>query len=62
MNQKPFLNEVNYKSDNVVGFLGGGINNTYPSQFIADDEVQDMYNLSLDSYPAIRTRVRKNNV
>lgn len=56
MNQKPFLNEVTYKSDNVITFLSGGINNVYPSQFIADDEVQDMYNMSIDSYPTLRTR------
>lgn len=57
LNQKPYLNDVQYKSDNVISFLGGGINNIYPSQFIADDEVQDMHNLSLDNYPAIRTKV-----
>lgn len=57
MNTKPFLSEVHYKSDNVVGFLAGGINNVYPSQFIADDEVQDMYNLCIDKYPAITTKV-----
>ena len=57
MNTKPFLNDVTYKSDNVIGFLSGGINNIYPAQFIADDEVQDMYNISLDNYPAASTKV-----
>ena len=42
MNTKPFLNGVTYKSDNVINFLSGGINNIYPSQFISDDEVQDI--------------------
>ena len=57
MNTKPFLNGVTYKSDNVINFLSGGINNIYPSQFISDDEVQDMYNLSLDKYPALSSKV-----
>lgn len=57
MNTKPFLNNVTYKSDNIITYLAGGINNVYPSQAIADDEVQDMYNLCLDYYPSISTRV-----
>lgn len=57
MNTKPYLNAVHYQSDNVLSFIAGGINNVYPSQFIADDEVQEMENMSLDEYPSLRTRV-----
>lgn len=54
---KPFLNDVSFKSDNVISYLAGGINNVYPSQAISDDEVQDMYNLCIDNYPHVCTRV-----
>lgn len=54
---KPYLNNVTYKPDNVISFLAGGINNVLPGQFIADDEVQEMNNFSLDKYPALRTSV-----
>jgi len=57
MQQNPYLEAVHTKSDNVINYLGGGISNIYPAQFIQDDEAQDMYNMCLDSYPAIRTRI-----
>lgn len=57
MYRKPFLNNVNYKSDNVITLLSGGINNIYPNQFIADDETQELINFSLENYPALRTKV-----
>lgn len=34
----------------------------YPAQAIQDDECQDMYNLCLDKYPAIRTRIGRTMV
>lgn len=34
----------------------------YPGQAIQDDEVQDMYNMCLDNYPAIRTRIGRTMV
>ena len=57
MQALPYLNNVNYKSNNQINYLAGGINNIYPPENIQDDEVQDMYNMCLDNYPAIRTRV-----
>ena len=57
MQTLPYLNNVNYKSNNQINYLAGGINNIYPPENIQDDEVQDMYNMCLDNYPAIRTRV-----
>ena len=57
MQQLPYLNNVNYKSNNQINYLAGGINNIYPPENIQDDEVQEMYNMCLDNYPAIRTRV-----
>lgn len=55
--QNPYLQDIHYKSDNQINYLAGGISNVYPAQCIQDDECQDMYNLCLDNYPAIRTRV-----
>ena len=57
MQQNPYLEVVHSKSDNVISYLAGGISNIYPSQFIQDDEAQDMYNMCLDNYPALRTRI-----
>ena len=57
MQQNPYLEAVHTKSDNVISYLAGGISNIYPSQFIQDDEAQDMYNMCLDKYPALRTRI-----
>ena len=57
MQQNPYLEAVHSKSDNVISYLAGGIYNIYPSQFIQDDEAQDMYNMCLDNYPALRTRI-----
>lgn len=57
MQQNPYLEAVHSKSDNVISYLAGGISNIYPSQFIQDDEAQDMYNMCLDNYPALRTRI-----
>ena len=60
--QLPYLQDVHTKSNNQINYLSGGINNIYPSQAIADDECQDMYNLCLDKYPAIRTRIGRTMV
>lgn len=57
MQKLPYLNNVNYKSNNQINYLAGGISNIYPPENIQDDEVQDMYNMCLDDYPAIRTRI-----
>lgn len=57
MQQNPYLEAVHSKSDNVISYLAGGISNIYPSQFIQNDEAQDMYNMCLDNYPALRTRI-----
>lgn len=57
MKQLAYLNNVNYKSNNQINFLAGGISNIYPPENIQDDEAQDMYNMCLDNYPALRTRV-----
>lgn len=55
--QNPYLQNVNYKSDNQINYLAGGISNIYPPSCIQDDECQDMYNMCLDKYPAIRTKI-----
>ena len=57
MQPNPYLQDINYKSNNQINYLAGGISNIYPSQCIQDDECQDMYNMCLDKYPAIRTRI-----
>ena len=57
MQENTYLNNVNYKSNNQINYLAGGINNIYPAQNIQDDECQDMYNMCLDKYPAIRTKI-----
>lgn len=57
MQQNPYLETVHTKSDNVISYLAGGISNIYPAQNIQDDECQDMYNMCLDRYPALRTRI-----
>lgn len=57
MQQLPYLNNINYKSNNQINYLAGGINNIYPPENIQDDEVQEMYNICLDDYPAARTKV-----
>ena len=57
MQTLPYLNNVNYKSNNQINYLAGGISNIYPPENIQDDECQDMYNMCLDNYPAIRTRI-----
>ena len=57
MQQNPYLNNVQVKSNNQINYLAGGINNIYPPQNIQDDECQDMYNICLDKYPAARTRI-----
>lgn len=53
----PYLNDVHYKSNNQINYLAGGISNVYPPENIQEDECQDMYNMCLDDYPAIRTRI-----
>lgn len=60
--QLPYLQDIHIKSNNQINYLSGGISNVYPSQSIQDDEVQDMYNLCLDKYPAIRTIVGRTMV
>lgn len=57
MHTLPYLNNVNYKSNNQINYLAGGISNIYPPENLQDDECQDMYNMCLDNYPAIRTRI-----
>lgn len=57
MQTNPYLNNIQIKSNNQINYLAGGINNIYPPQNIQDDECQDMYNMCLDKYPAIRTRI-----
>lgn len=55
MQPNAYLNNIHYKSEDQINYLAGGINNIYPPQNIQDDECQDMYNMCLDKYPAIRT-------
>ena len=62
MQKLSYLNNVNYKSNNQINYLAGGISNIYPPENIQDDEVQDMYNMCLDNYPAIRTRIGRTMV
>lgn len=57
MQANPYLNNIQVKSNNQINYIAGGINNIYPPQNIQDDECQDMYNMCLDKYPAIRTRI-----
>lgn len=57
MQQNPYLNNIQVKSNNQINYLAGGINNIYPAQNIQEDECQDMYNICLDKYPAARTRI-----
>ncbi len=57
MQKNTYLDNITYKSNNQINYLSGGINNVYPAQSIQDNECQDMYNMCLDKYPAIRTRV-----
>ena len=57
MQTNPYLNNIHIKSNNQINYLAGGINNIYPPQNIQDDECQDMYNMCLDKYPAIRTKI-----
>lgn len=57
MQENNYLNNIQVKSNNQINYLAGGINNIYPPQNIQDDECQDMYNMCLDKYPAIRTRI-----
>ena len=60
--QLPYLQDIHTKSNNQINYLAGGISNVYPAQAIQDDECQDMYNLCLDKYPAIRTRIGRTMV
>ena len=62
MQTLPYLNDVHYKSNNQINYLAGGISNIYPPENIQDDEVQDMYNMCLDNYPAVRTRIGRTMV
>lgn len=55
--QNPYLEYIHTKSDNQINYLAGGINNIYPPQNLQDDECQDMYNMCLDNYPAISTKI-----
>ncbi len=57
MQQNQYLQNVQVKSNNQINYLAGGISNIYPPQNIQDDECQDMYNMCLDKYPAIRTKI-----
>ena len=57
MQTNTYLDNIQTKSNNQINYLAGGINNIYPPQNIQDDECQDMYNVCLDNYPAIRTRI-----
>ena len=62
MQTNPYLQNINYKSNNQINYLAGGISNIYPPACIQDDECQDMYNMCLDNYPAIRTRIGRTMV
>ncbi len=55
--QNTYLDMIHTKSNNQINYLAGGINNIYPPQNLQDDECQDMYNMCLDLYPAIKTRI-----
>ncbi len=55
--QNTYLDNIHVKSNNQINYLAGGINNIYPPQNLQDDECQDMYNISLDYYPAARTKI-----
>lgn len=55
--QNPYLENVHTKSNNQINYLAGGINNIYPAQNLQDDECQDMYNMCLDFYPALATKI-----
>lgn len=57
MQTNSYLENIQVKSNNQINYLAGGINNIYPSQNIQDDECQDMYNMCLDFYPALRSRI-----
>lgn len=57
MQENTYLQNIQIKSNNQINYLAGGINTVYPPQNIQDDECQEMYNMCLDKYPAIRTRV-----
>lgn len=62
MQTNPYLQNIQVKSNNQINYLAGGINNIYPPQAIQDDECQNMYNMCLDRYPAIRTRIGRTMV
>ena len=62
MQTNAYLQNVQVKSNNQINYLSGGISNIYPPQAIQDDECQDMYNMCLDNYPAIRTRIGRTMV
>lgn len=55
--QNTYLENIHTKSNNQINYLAGGINNIYPAQNLQDDECQDMYNMCLDFYPAISTKI-----
>ena len=55
--QNPYLENIHTKSNNQINYLAGGINNIYPAQNLQDDECQDMYNMCLDFYPALSTKI-----
>lgn len=55
--QNPYLENIHTKSNNQINYLAGGINNIYPAQNLQDDECQDMYNMCLDFYPALCTKI-----
>ncbi len=57
MQTNAYLENINVKSNNQINYLAGGISNIYPPQNIQDDECQDMYNMCLDFYPALRTKI-----
>ena len=57
MQSNAYLDNIQTKSNNQINYLAGGINNIYPAKNIQDDECQDMYNMCLDFYPALRTRI-----
>lgn len=62
MQTNPYLQNVQVKSSNQINYLSGGISNIYPPQAIQDDECQDMHNMCLDNYPAIRTSIGRTMV
>ena len=53
MQKLPYLNNVNYKSNNQINYLAGGISNIYPPENIQDDEVQAAKWMTIEEFEKI---------